>query len=102
MGQESGTDIIGKSGTELRQLEESNPPQFEEVMLQTQHKAFVFKIKVHEESWNDETRIKQTILRYFRVLGLTFLLLLLEKGTPFPPLDHCPLILALCPYFRVL
>ena len=55
--------MIGKTAMELRELENNDINQFEEVMTATQHRAFLFKIKVAEETYNDETRIKQTIMR---------------------------------------
>lgn len=62
--QESGVEIIGKTASELRDLERNNLSQFEEIMMNTQHKLFLFKIKVAEETYQDETRIKQNIIRY--------------------------------------
>ena len=55
--------MIGKSASELREIEDTDINQFEEIMSATQHRAFLFKIKVAEETYNDETRIKSTIVR---------------------------------------
>ena len=61
--QEAGQEMIGKSASELREIEDTDINQFEEIMSATQHRAFLFKIKVAEETYNDETRIKSTIVR---------------------------------------
>lgn len=56
-------EIIGKTANELRDLEQTNAVEFDEFMLTTAHKLFLFKVKVAEETYQDETRIKQNIIK---------------------------------------
>ncbi len=62
--QESGVEIMKMSAAELRDLEGSDVARFEQHMLATLHRPYLFKLKVAEETYQDETRIKINILRY--------------------------------------
>ena len=48
---------------ELRELEANNLPAFEALMLSRMHRPYLFKVKVAEDTYNDETRIKTNIMR---------------------------------------
>ena len=51
------------SAAELRDLEGRDVARFEQHMLATLHRPYLFKLKVAEETYQDETRIKINILR---------------------------------------
>ena len=61
--QESGLEIMGMPAAELRELEANNLPAFEALMLSRMHRPYLFKVKVAEDTYNDETRIKTNIMR---------------------------------------
>lgn len=48
---------------ELRDLEQNDVVKFEQHMLATLHRPYLFKIKVAEETYQDETKIKINIMR---------------------------------------
>ena len=52
------------SAAELRDLEANDVVKFEQHMLATLHRPYLFKLKVAEETYQDETRIKVNIMRY--------------------------------------
>lgn len=56
-------EIMKMSAAELRDLETTDGMRFEQHMLATLHKPYLFKLKVAEETYQDETRIKINILR---------------------------------------
>ena len=51
------------SAAELRDLEANDVLRFEQHMLATLHRPYLFKLKVAEETYQDETRIKINIMR---------------------------------------
>ena len=61
--QESGVEIMKISAAELRDMEATNVAQFEQHMLATLHRPYIFKLKIAEETYQDETRIKVNIMR---------------------------------------
>ncbi|TVU18300.1 hypothetical protein EJB05_34390 [Eragrostis curvula] len=61
--QEGGMEIIGRSAGELAALKEEDEAQFAEVMQGVRFQMYIFKIKVVEETFNDESRIKCNIVK---------------------------------------
>ena len=51
------------SASELRDLEANDVVKFEQHMLATLHRPYLLKLKVAEETYQDETRIKVNIMR---------------------------------------
>lgn len=55
---------MGMTAAELRDMESNDVARFEQHMLSTLHRPYLFKLKIAEETYQDETRIKINILRY--------------------------------------
>ena len=60
--QESGQDIMGLSADDLRNLEQSEG-DFSLAVQAATFKQLLFKLKIAEENYNDETRIKMSVVR---------------------------------------
>ena len=61
--QESGQDIMGLSADDLRNLEQSES-DFSLAVQAATFKQLLFKLKIAEENYNDENRIKMSVVRY--------------------------------------
>uniref|UniRef100_A0A8D3D6Q3 Replication protein A subunit n=1 Tax=Scophthalmus maximus TaxID=52904 RepID=A0A8D3D6Q3_SCOMX len=60
--QESAEAILGQNAEYLGQLKESNETAFDEVFQQANFNTFVFRNRVKLETYNDESRIKATVM----------------------------------------
>lgn len=60
--QESAETILGQNSAYLGQLKESNEAAFDEIFLQANFNTFVFRNRVKLETYNDESRIKSSVL----------------------------------------
>ncbi|XP_054989519.1 replication protein A 70 kDa DNA-binding subunit [Sorex araneus] len=60
--QESAEAILGQSTAYLGELKEKNEHAFEEVFQNANFRSFTFKIRVKLETYNDESRIKATVM----------------------------------------
>uniref|UniRef100_A0A8C7Z114 Replication protein A subunit n=1 Tax=Oryzias sinensis TaxID=183150 RepID=A0A8C7Z114_9TELE len=60
--QESAEAILGQNAAYLGQLKDSNESAFDEVFQQANFKTFVFRNRVKLETYNDESRIKATVM----------------------------------------
>ncbi|XP_055984059.1 replication protein A 70 kDa DNA-binding subunit [Sorex fumeus] len=60
--QESAEAILGQSTGYLGELKEKNEHAFEEVFQNANFRSFTFKIRVKLETYNDESRIKATVM----------------------------------------
>lgn len=60
--QESAEAILGQNGAYLGQLKDSNEAAFEEVFQQANFNTYVFRSRVKMETYNDESRIKATVM----------------------------------------
>ncbi|XP_037533784.1 replication protein A 70 kDa DNA-binding subunit [Nematolebias whitei] len=60
--QESAEAILGQNAAYLGQLKDSNEAAFDEVFQQANFNTFVFHNRVKMETYNDESRIKATVL----------------------------------------
>ncbi|KAL3500090.1 hypothetical protein ACH5RR_039183 [Cinchona calisaya] len=67
--QESGEEIIGESAKDLYCLkyEEQDDDRFNEIMRGVVFKKYIFKLKVKEETFSDEQRVKSTVVKAERV-----------------------------------
>jgi replication factor A1 len=61
--QEGGVEIIGCSAEELYNMKEEDPDQFAYTIQRVRWQQFLFKLKVFEETFNDEQRIKCSIVK---------------------------------------
>ncbi|XP_061734107.1 replication protein A 70 kDa DNA-binding subunit [Nerophis ophidion] len=60
--QESAEAILGQNAAYLGQLRDSNETAFDEVFQRASFNTFVFRNRVKLETYNDESRIKATVL----------------------------------------
>ncbi|XP_065816655.1 replication protein A 70 kDa DNA-binding subunit [Labrus bergylta] len=60
--QESAEVILGQNAAYLGQLKESNEAAFDEVFQQANFNTFVFRSRVKLETYNDESRIKASVM----------------------------------------
>ncbi|XP_048837289.1 replication protein A 70 kDa DNA-binding subunit [Brienomyrus brachyistius] len=60
--QESAEAILGQNAAYLGQLKDSNESAFEEVFQQANFKTYIFRNRVKLETYNDESRIKATVM----------------------------------------
>ncbi|XP_061917975.1 replication protein A 70 kDa DNA-binding subunit [Entelurus aequoreus] len=60
--QESAEAILGQNAAYLGQLRDSNETAFDEIFQQANFNTFVFRNRVKLETYNDESRIKATVL----------------------------------------
>ncbi|KAL4570238.1 hypothetical protein LXL04_025889 [Taraxacum kok-saghyz] len=67
--QESGEEITGVSAKELHfmKYEEGDEEKFTGTIRNVLHSRFNFKLKVKEESYNDESRVKSTVVKAEKV-----------------------------------
>ncbi|XP_029303122.1 replication protein A 70 kDa DNA-binding subunit [Cottoperca gobio] len=60
--QESAESILGQNAAYLGQLKDSNEAAFDEIFQQANFHTFVFRSRVKLETYNDESRIKATVM----------------------------------------
>ncbi|TNN66085.1 Replication protein A DNA-binding subunit [Liparis tanakae] len=60
--QESAEAILGQNAAYMGQLKDSNEVAFDEVFQQANFNTFVFRSRVKLETYNDESRIKATVM----------------------------------------
>uniref|UniRef100_A0A4W6BXZ8 Replication protein A subunit n=1 Tax=Lates calcarifer TaxID=8187 RepID=A0A4W6BXZ8_LATCA len=60
--QESAEAILGQNAAYLGQLKDSNETAFDEIFQQANFNTFVFRNRVKLETYNDESRIKATVM----------------------------------------
>ncbi|KAJ9135481.1 hypothetical protein P3X46_032661 [Hevea brasiliensis] len=82
--QESGEEIMGISAKDLNSLkyEKQDNESFSKIVRQVLFSKFVFKLKVKEETFSDEQRVKSTVVRAGKVNYSSqskFLLDMMEK-----------------------
>jgi len=61
--QEAGNDIIGLTAEELLKIQHEDVEKFAGIIKQARFRLYIFKLKVKEETYNDETRVKATIVK---------------------------------------
>ncbi|KAM9801677.1 replication protein A 70 kDa DNA-binding subunit [Neosynchiropus ocellatus] len=60
--QESAEAILGQNAAYLGQLKDSNEAAFDDVFQQANFNTFIFRSRVKLETYNDESRIKATVM----------------------------------------
>ncbi|XP_053278531.1 LOW QUALITY PROTEIN: replication protein A 70 kDa DNA-binding subunit [Pleuronectes platessa] len=60
--QESAEAILGQNAAYLGQLKDSNETAFDEIFQQANFHTFIFRSRVKLETYNDESRIKATVM----------------------------------------
>jgi replication factor A1 len=82
--QEAGEQIMGMPAKDLHiiKFEEQDDTRFSEIIRSVLFKQFIFKLRVKEEMYNDEQRVKSTVVSAEKVDPLTeskYLLGLIDK-----------------------
>ncbi|EIE20436.1 replication factor-a protein [Coccomyxa subellipsoidea C-169] len=61
--QEEGKQIIGYTANEMQELKEAESPLFEARLNDVKCRSYLFKLKVSEDTWQDEQRIRINVVR---------------------------------------
>ncbi|EFJ49234.1 hypothetical protein VOLCADRAFT_104448 [Volvox carteri f. nagariensis] len=64
---DAGDAIFGRTAAEVRQLEAENTQEFDRLTESIRFTSFIFRLKVAEDHYNDEARIKVSIYRLERL-----------------------------------
>ncbi|MFS8030593.1 putative transcription factor interactor and regulator CCHC(Zn) family [Helianthus anomalus] len=83
--QETGEDIMGISAKELYDIKEQDDERFAEIIRSVTYEKYNFKLKVKEESFGDEQRVKSTVSKVEKIKfssDTSFLLDLIKKEDP--------------------
>ena len=59
--QETAEKILGVSSADLGRYLESDEDQYNAVFSEATFKTYNFRLRVKEDTWNDETRLKHTV-----------------------------------------
>lgn len=65
--QESGQDLLGCSARELYMFKENDDPRFSEILIQCLYRDYLLRLKVKEETYGDDRRIKNTVAKVERI-----------------------------------
>lgn len=65
--QETGADLLGCSAKELNELKDEDEPRFSEIIKNCLFREFLVKLKVKEETYGDEQRVKITVIKAEKV-----------------------------------
>jgi replication factor A1 len=61
--QDAGHDIIGLTAQDLFSMQHEDGEKFAGIIRQTRFELYIFKLKVKEETFSDEARVKATIVK---------------------------------------
>lgn len=56
--------IVGYTANEMQELKDAESPLFEARLNDIKCRSYLFKLKVSEETWNDEQRIRINVSRW--------------------------------------
>jgi len=59
---DQGIALLGKTADELQELKDSMNPDYEATWQASVFKPYVLKVRAKAETWQDETRVKCTIM----------------------------------------
>uniref|UniRef100_A0A0D9VLR4 Replication protein A subunit n=1 Tax=Leersia perrieri TaxID=77586 RepID=A0A0D9VLR4_9ORYZ len=65
--QEAGQELLGCSARELNALKEREDPRFADTMLACLFQDYLLRLKIKEESYGDERRVKNTVVKVDKV-----------------------------------
>ncbi|WVZ73420.1 hypothetical protein U9M48_021726 [Paspalum notatum var. saurae] len=65
--QECGQELLGCSARELYLFKENEDPRYTDVLLQCLYQDYLLRLKVKEETYGDERRVKNTVAKVERV-----------------------------------
>lgn len=65
--QEPGEELLGCSARELYMFKENEDPRYTDVLLHCLYRDYLLRLKVKEETYGDERRVKNTVAKVERV-----------------------------------
>ncbi|XP_062220454.1 replication protein A 70 kDa DNA-binding subunit A-like [Phragmites australis] len=65
--QESGQELLGCSARELYMFKENDDPRYADILLRCLYWDYLLRLKVKEETYGDERRVKNTVAQVERV-----------------------------------
>ena len=63
--QETAEKILNTTSQELGEALEQDEERYNSIFTEATFKTFNFRMRAKAENWNDETRVKQTIILIF-------------------------------------
>lgn len=60
--QESGEVLMGVSANDMGKMKEDNPTEYDNYFAEVNFKPFLFRMRAKMETYNDETRLKTTVV----------------------------------------
>ena len=60
---EAGPEILGVAAGDLKEYSDAGDDRFLQIMKDSQFKQYVLKVKLNEDTYNDETKIRATVVR---------------------------------------
>ena len=61
--QQEAKALVGRSAEEMQQLKDAASPEFDSILASVSFKPCVFKMRISEETWNEEQRIRINVSR---------------------------------------
>jgi len=62
MFNETAKDVVGASAGELRDWDQNDDPRFKMVWKDCQYKEFILKLKISQDTYNDETKLRTNVV----------------------------------------
>ncbi len=62
MFDETATKVLGKSAKEMADIRANDEVEFRRILQKAKYKQFVFSVKTTMEVWNDENRLRMTVM----------------------------------------
>ena len=55
---------MGRSADDMQKLKEASSPEFDEVLNAVKCKFYIVKLRISEDTWQDEQRIRINMVRW--------------------------------------
>jgi replication factor A1 len=61
--QDEAKQIVGYTANEMQELKDAESPLFYQRLSDVKCRQYLFKLRISEETWNDEQRLRINIVR---------------------------------------
>ena len=68
--QDEAKALVGRSADDMQALKEAGSPEFDDVLNAVKCRPYVFKLRISEDTWQDEQRIRINIVRWGEPLAV--------------------------------
>lgn len=62
--QDEAKALVGRSADDMQKLKEASSPEFDEVLNAVKCKFYIVKLRISEDTWQDEQRIRINMVRW--------------------------------------